>query len=175
MTRGYGAAPGQEYPSQLSALLGVPVTNAGRDGDTTASALARINEDVLVHHPRLVIVELGGNDRLNKLPPAQTVANLDRIVQACQGAGAMVVLVHAKFGIWSDPYWDGFEKISKERGVLIVKKVLSGILANPKYMYDQIHPNTAGYGMVAKRVAEVVRPLLEAADAERAEAAGAGS
>jgi acyl-CoA thioesterase-1 len=171
ITRGYGAASGQDYPAQLSGLLGVPVVNAGVDGDTTETALARIQNDVLSLQPRLVIVELSGNDFLNKVPHAQTFANLDRIVQACQNAGAMVVLVHAKFGLWSDPYWDGFKKISDERGVPIVKKVLSGILTNPKRMYDQIHPNSEGYGILAQRVADVVKPLLEAADAKRQAAA----
>jgi acyl-CoA thioesterase-1 len=172
ITRGYGASPGQDYPAQLSRLLGVPVINAGRDGDTTESALERLEEDVLSLNPRLVVVELGGNDFLNKVPHDKTFANLDRIVGACQGSGAMVVLVHAKFGLWSDPYWDGMKKIADERGVPVVKKALSGILGNPQRMYDQIHPNSEGYALLAERVAETVEPLLEAADAARAEPAG---
>ena len=167
ITRGYGAEPGRDYPSQLSALLGVPVVNAGKDGDTTATALERIEEDVLSLQPRLVVVELSGNDFLNKVPRKDTAANLARIVGACQGAGAMVVLVHAKFGLWSDPYWDDFKRIGDERGALIVRKVLSGIITNPKFMYDRIHPNADGYALIAERVAEVVKPLLAEADKRR--------
>lgn len=164
ITRGYGATAGGDYPSKLSALLGVPVVNAGRDGDTTATALQRLEAEVLRLKPGLVIVELGGNDRLNKVPVTETLANLDRIVAACTNAGAMVVLVHVKLGLWSDPYWEGFERIAEERDVLVVKNVLRGILANPKRMSDQIHPNNDGYALLAERVAEVVEPLLEAAN-----------
>lgn len=167
ITRGYGAEPGRDYPSQLSVLLGVPVINAGRDGDTTETALERIDDEVLSQDPRLVIVELTGNDFLNKVPHEKTLANLDRIVGQCQGAGAMVVLVHGKFGLWSDPYWDGFERIGEERGVLIVESMLKGIITNPKLMYDQIHPNGDGYALIAERVAEVVKPLLEEAEKSR--------
>ncbi|MBI3118467.1 MAG: hypothetical protein HYZ00_07260, partial [Candidatus Hydrogenedentes bacterium] len=64
ITHGYGASPGRDYPARLAELLGTPVINAGVDGDTTASALKRLEEDVLIEEPRLVIVELGGNDFL---------------------------------------------------------------------------------------------------------------
>src|SRR5919199_350459 len=58
LTAGYGAQAGEDYPSRLSALIGVPVINAGVSGDTTQSALARIDSDVLSRDPRLVIVGL---------------------------------------------------------------------------------------------------------------------
>ena len=47
LTAGYGASAGEDYPSRLTAMSGVPVVNAGRSGDTTESALARIENDVL--------------------------------------------------------------------------------------------------------------------------------
>jgi acyl-CoA thioesterase-1 len=165
LTRGYGVEAGRDYPSQLSRLLGEPIINAGRDGDTTGSALERLDEDVLVHAPRLVIVELSGNDFLKRVPKEETFANLDQIVARCVAAGAMVVLVHAKFGLWSDPYIQGFEEIAEKHGALLVENVLNGILTNPKRMYDRIHPNEEGYRLMAERVAEVVRPLLEEAEA----------
>ena len=40
LTAGYGANPGEDYPTRLSALIGEPVINAGVSGDTTGSALA---------------------------------------------------------------------------------------------------------------------------------------
>ena len=56
LTAGYGAQPGQDYPSKLSSLIGTTVINAGVSGDTTESALARIDNDVLSRDPRMVIL-----------------------------------------------------------------------------------------------------------------------
>lgn len=168
ITRGYGASAGRTYPEQLSAALGRPVINAGIDGDTTGSALQRLDEDVLSRDPWIVIVALSGNDFLRRVPETETQANLNAIVERCLGAGAIVVLVHAKFGILaSDPYIDVFESVAERHGALLVRHSLKGILGNPSRMYDQIHPNDAGYALLAERVAEVVGPLAEASEASR--------
>lgn len=164
ITRGHGASPGMDYPSQLSKLLGRPVVNAGKDGDTTATALARIETVLLKTDPRLVIIELGGNDFLNSVRREITFHNLERIVKRCTDTGAMVVILHAKLGLFADPYRDGFASIADKHNALLVTNTLKGILGHPSRMYDQIHPNDVGYTLFAERVAAVVRPLLEVAD-----------
>ena len=43
LTAGYGAQPGEDYPSRLSSITGLNIINAGVSGDTTESALARVD------------------------------------------------------------------------------------------------------------------------------------
>src|SRR6058998_467101 len=86
LTAGYGAGTGEDYPTRLSALIGEPVINAGVSGDTTGSALARLDADVLARDPRIVIVGLGGNDFLGGVPIASTDTNLREIVRKIEGA-----------------------------------------------------------------------------------------
>jgi acyl-CoA thioesterase I len=62
LTFGYGANPGEDYPSILAKLINAPVINAGIDGDDTSIALKRIESDCLDREPLLVIIELCGND-----------------------------------------------------------------------------------------------------------------
>ena len=57
------------YPEMLEIALrqaypNAPVTvrNAGISGDTTKGALARLDRDVIAHHPHLVTVMFGMND-----------------------------------------------------------------------------------------------------------------
>lgn len=169
LTRGYGASPGHDYPSLLGAELGLEVINAGRDGDTTADALARVEPDVLSWEPRLVIVGLGGNDVLQQVPKPATMQNLDRIVSRIIDAGAMVVLVHAKFGLFDDPYRADMEALAEKHGAVIVKDILKDILGRPSRMHDQIHPNDAGYALMTERVLAAVKPLLDAANVARGE------
>ena len=90
--------------SLLSARVGVPIVNAGRSGDTTGSALARLDSAVLSQNPRIVIVVLGGNDVLRRVPHEETFANLDAIVGRIRDRGAAVILVGLSVGVFTDAY-----------------------------------------------------------------------
>lgn len=175
ITYGYGVPSEQTYPALLSEALDVEIINAGRNGDTTASGLQRLERDVLDLDPRIVIVELGGNDFLNKVPREETFANLDRIVAQCIEAGAMVILVHIQFGFFSDKYLDEYEAITERHGAVLVPDLMDGIFGRPSMMVDQIHPNAEGQRVIAQRIGEVLVPLLERADSSRAAATNPGS
>ncbi|MBX7245665.1 MAG: arylesterase [Candidatus Sumerlaeaceae bacterium] len=160
LTKGVGAGPGEDYPAQLSQLIGIPVLNRGVSGETTAQALKRLERDVLSQNPRIVIVCLGGNDLLQHQPVSQTFANLEEIVNQIQGKGALVVLVGIKGLMFADNHGPEYKKLAVRRGAVFVPDVLSGILSDPKLKFDQIHPNGQGYKIVAQRIYEAIRPYL---------------
>jgi acyl-CoA thioesterase-1 len=160
ITEGVGADPDADYPSVLSRKVAWPVINAGVGGDTTADALKRVDQDVLAHEPKMVIVMLGGNDFLRKLPKQETFANMEAIVTRIREHGAIVVVAVVKIGFLGDIYTKEFKRIAKEKGALFVPNVMKGILTNPKLKYDQIHPNSAGYRLIAERIHQAVIPYL---------------
>src|SRR5580765_4017235 len=85
LTSGYGVPRGRGYPEQLQKTLDAAgysyrVANMGVPGDTTASALARMNR-ALSLNPAIVIVELGGNDSSSGLTSTQTRTNLEEMIQ----------------------------------------------------------------------------------------------
>jgi acyl-CoA thioesterase-1 len=164
LTEGVGADPGDAFPTVLSRLLGMRVLNAGRRGDTTAQALARIHGSVLSQDPRLVIVLLGGNDFLRQVPARETRTNLKEIVQQIQSHGAMVAIAGIKLGFFTDEYGPLFEETAAELGAVYIPQVMKGIFNDAKLRSDQIHPNSAGYRLIAKRIAEKIKPLLDEAD-----------
>lgn len=167
LTEGFGAAPGEAYPARLAALTGTPIINAGVSGDTTDSALARLDADVLALNPRIVIVGLGGNDFLRRSPAGTTAANLRTIVRRIQARGAMVILLGYHFPSIGVDYSGIYEAVADGEGCLLVDDLLDGILRNPKLKSDEIHPNAAGYQLMAERIAPSLRRLLEKADAAR--------
>jgi lysophospholipase L1-like esterase len=167
ITAGYGASPGEDWPSRLSAMLGKPVINAGVNGDTTASALARIEADVLARDPRIVIVGLGGNDFLSNTPIASTEANLREIIRRIQAAGAAVVLLGFRFPSLSADYESMYERVAKEERCALIEGVLSGILTDATLKSDEIHPNARGYALMAERLAGPMRKVIRRADAAR--------
>jgi acyl-CoA thioesterase-1 len=167
LTAGYGAGPGEDYPAGLSKRLGVPIVNAGVSGDTTQTALARIDADVLAASPRMVIIGLGGNDFLGGVALTTTEANLRAIVKKIQDGGAMVVLLGFTFPSLTADYAAMYERIADDERCLLVPGVLKGILIDPALKSDEIHPNARGYALMADRIAPPVRKLLEKANDTR--------
>lgn len=167
LTAGYGARKGEDYPSKLAARIGATVINAGVSGDTTEGALARIEEDVLSNEPRIVIVGLGGNDFLRGVPLAATETNLRDIVRRIHAGGAMVVLLGFEFPSLTANYAEMYERVAADERCLLVDDVLDGIMSDGKLKSDAIHPNAAGYELLAERVAGPLKKLKEKADEAR--------
>lgn len=165
LTSGHGAGPGEDYPSRLSERIGVPVVNAGISGDTTEGALARIDQDVLSQNPRIVIVGLGGNDLIRRVPLASTEANLRAIIRKIQAAGAMVVLIGFQFPSFGGNYEKMYERVADDEGAFLISGTLKGILNDPALKSDEIHPNGRGYALMAERIAGPLQKLLKKADA----------
>ncbi|MBE9155879.1 arylesterase [Nodosilinea sp. LEGE 06152] len=163
ITAGAGVGPQAAYPSLLSQRLGLPIVNLGRGGDTTATALDRLQRDVLAADPWLVMVGLGGNDFLQQVPLAQTEQNLREIVTHLQQQGAIVVLLGMNVYPFNGDYEAMYERVASETEAYLIPGVLEG-LNDTRYLYDQIHPNQAGHQILADRVAEGLQPLLEQAN-----------
>ena len=164
LTEGVGAGEGEDYPSALSRQLALPVVNAGRRGDTTADALERLSDAVLSKNPRLVILLLGGNDFLRQRPRQETRTNLEEIVQRVQAQGAIVAIAGIKLGLFTDEYGEIFEQTAEKFGALYIPQVMKGSLGKSSLKSDPIHPNGAGYRLIAERIAEKIKPLLHEAD-----------
>lgn len=167
LTAGYGASAGEDYPARLSALAGVTVVNAGVSGDTTESAIARIERDVLSGDPRIVIVGLGGNDFLRGSSLGETEKNLRSIVKQIQAAGAAVVVLGFEFPSFNADYAAMYERIARDEECLLIEEVLDGILTSPSLKSDSIHPNARGYALMAERIAGPLQGLVKRAEKAR--------
>lgn len=159
LTAGVGAGEGEDYPAQLSRLIGRPVVNAGVIGDTTVDALRRLGQ-VLAARPRIVIIILGGNDIRKGVRQEEAFANLATIVEQVQDAGAMVVLGGIDIPFFSRGYEAGYQKLARESGSVLVANVYAGIWSQDGMMSDQIHPSAAGYQVLANHIHEAIKPYL---------------
>jgi lysophospholipase L1-like esterase len=161
LVEGVGATAGRELPVLVGDRIGHTVVNAGHRGDTASAALARLDSDVLSRDPRLVIVLVGGNDFLRRVPRETTFEALDTIVGRLRARGAAVVIVAVSLGLVSDQYSDLYDSLARRTDSALVPDVLGGILGHGELMADQIHPNDRGYAIMADRIAPAVRQLLE--------------
>lgn len=161
ITRGEGAEKGEDYPSLLNAALDREIINAGVNGDTAASALRRLERDVLSKNPAVVIVGLGGNDFLRSIPKSETRKNLSEIIIRIHEQGAAVMLLGMKLGMFTDEYEGIYEELAEETGAYLIPKINKGITDEREYKSDMIHPNAAGYRLMAERILDHLVSLLE--------------
>lgn len=159
LVEGVGATVGHDLPALLAKNLSEPVLNYGVAGDTTRQGLAR-TPAAMEEHPRLVLVLLGGNDFLQKIPRDETFANLKSIVTAFQSDGAAVVLIGVRSGIIGGGADDRYEMLAEGTGSAYVEDALKGVFGDPAFMSDAIHPNDRGYEKIAERLIPVVREII---------------
>jgi len=160
VTFGYGANPGEDYPTALAKMVSIPVINSGIDGDTTSEALRRMEADILARDPLLVIVEFCGNDFLRKVPIEDTIKNIKEMVERIKAGGAMVAIADVSAGMFLKEYNKAFARLAKEEGAIFIPSILRGIITNPSMKSDFLHPNAAGYKMIAYRVHRAILPYL---------------
>ncbi len=157
---GTGATKGNDLVSLLSESMGQPIANLGISGDTTADVLARLSE-LDAYNPKVVIVLVGGNDYLRRVPDDTVFANLAAIIENMHRKGAIVLLVGIRGGVLNDPYAGRFEALKKRYNTAYVPDALKGLFGDKQYMSDTIHPNDAGYERLAERIAPILKDLLQ--------------
>lgn len=164
ITAGYGLKQKQAYPYLLSQKINLPIVNLGVSGDRTSDALARLSEDVLKEKPWMVIVALGGNDFLKKVPKTVTEQNLKEIIAQIQARKAITVILGMNLGLFTDEYKDLYQRVAEETNSYLIPQVLKGIIDNPKHrQQDIIHPNQIGQEILADKIALSLDPLLKQA------------
>jgi len=145
---------------------GYQVVNASVSGETTAGGLARLPRALMLHQPKIVILELGGNDGLRALPIAQMRANLVRMIDLSTAAGAQVLLLGMRIPPNYGPdYTEQFRlcytEVARDKKLPLVPFLLNGIALTPNLMQaDGIHPDELGQPLLMANIWPSLKPLL---------------
>lgn len=158
LARGYGSTVGNDIATQLSKKLGRPVTNLGTDGDTSADALARIDR-VTALRPGIVLLSVGGNDFLRKIDRTVTEATISTIIEKLQKEKVVIILLGVRDQTLFDSADEMYSRLAKKYRTGYVSNILSGLVADSRYMFDAIHPNDVGYTKIVERIYPVVVDL----------------
>jgi lysophospholipase L1-like esterase len=157
---GQGADQNKDFVSLLSQKIGQPIVNLGIPGNTTQDGLNRLN-GLDIYHPKVILLLLGGNDYLKRVPIDGTFSNLGKIIEAMQKRGAIVLLLGVRGGVIEDHFDSRYKALSEKYGTAYVPDVLAGLFGNEKLMSDEVHPNNAGYQIIADRIYPVLAPLVK--------------
>ena len=170
LTAGYGLQPSDAFPVKLEAALKAKgfdarVINAGVSGDTALDGLSRLDWS-LSDDVNAVIVELGANDALRGLPPAQAEEALDGILAklAEKQLPVLVAGMQAPPNMGPDyqKAFDGmYPRLAAKYGALLYPFFLDGVAAEAKLnQADGLHPNPAGVDIVVARMLPSVEQLI---------------
>lgn len=159
LVQGVGATSGNDFVSNLSKRIGKPIVNLGVSGNTTRDGISRLSE-LDKYNPKVVILLLGGNDYLKKVPKEETFNNLQTIINHIHKKGSVVILLGVRGGLLVDNFKDDFKKISEKNNTAFVSNVLDNLIGNNELMSDAIHPNDKGYKIISDRVYAVLKDLI---------------
>jgi len=170
LTAGLGLPQDAAFPAQLEAALKARgtearIVNAGVSGDTAAAGLARLDW-ALPDDASAVIIELGGNDALQGIPPEGTKAALEKIIEKVKARGLPILLagMEAPPNMGND-YADRFRAIypdlAARYGLVLYPFFLEGVALNDSLLQgDGIHPNTGGVAVIVEGILPKVEELL---------------
>ena len=122
------------------------VVNASISGDTTSGALKRLPTLLELHAPKVVIIELGGNDGLQGKPLDTIESNLRGLIGVVRGAGAQAALVGMRIPPNYGRYYTGafqrlYQEIAEREQVPLLRFDLEGLASTDGMMQeDGIHP-----------------------------------
>jgi len=171
----YGLARGAGWVALLEQRLAREklawqVVNASISGDTTSGGRARLGALLKAHQPRVVVIELGGNDALRGLPLTMTQDNLTAMTRQAQAAGARVLIagmaVPPNYGrAYGEQFLQLFATVAKAEKAALVPFFLAGVADGPNaddmFQPDRIHPKAEAHPVMLANVWPVLRPLLK--------------
>ena len=167
---GYGLPAAQGFAARLEAALrrrghDIKVMNGSISGDTTAGGRARLGW-ALSSKPDYAIVELGGNDGLRGLDPAETRANLRAILARLREKKVPVLLAGMMAPRNLGPEYErafnsAYPELARQYGAVLYPFFLDGVALDPKLNQpDLIHPNARGVSIIVQRIVPFVEKLV---------------
>jgi acyl-CoA thioesterase I len=142
------------------------VVNASISGDTSAGGLSRLPALLTKHTPEVVVIELGGNDGLRGMPPAQLKQNLSEMVRLSLEANSKVLILGIRlppnYGQrYTAAFADVFPSVAQALDVPVVPFVLEGIGGVEGMMQpDGVHPAANAQSAILDNVWPALEPLL---------------
>lgn len=165
LVRGMGWVPLLEKRLQAE-RIDATIVNASISGETTSGGKSRLPALLQQHHPAIVIIELGANDGLRGLPITSVAANLRRMINAAQQAGAKVLLISMRippnYGRdYTEKFSTMYVNLSREEKVPLTPFLLEGIADKPQlFQTDRIHPIAEAQTIMLNNIWPQLKQLL---------------
>ena len=171
LTAGFGLLEKESYPYLLQEKLRADgfdfeVVNAGISGDTSIGGLERIDWVLEMENVQILILELGANDMLRRMPVANMKRNLAKIIEKAKKKNVRVLLC----GMLAPPnvgaqyqrdYQMAFPDLASEYKVDFLPFLLDTVALDKNLnQADGIHPNAEGSKIMTDNIYKALKPML---------------
>jgi acyl-CoA thioesterase-1 len=171
LTAGFGLLEKESYPYLLQEKLKADgfdyeVINAGVSGDTSIGGLERVDWVLEMDNVQILVLELGANDLLRRMPVPKMKKNLAQIIEKAQAKKITVLLC----GMLAPPnvgaqyqrdYQLVFPDLASEYKVKFLPFLLENVALNKDLnQADGIHPNAEGEKIMTENVYKALKPML---------------
>jgi acyl-CoA thioesterase-1 len=171
LAAGFGLLEKESFTYLLQAKLDADgyqyeVVNAAVSGDTSLGGLERADWVLKNDNVEILILELGGNDLLRRIPVAELKKNLTAIIKKAQARNIRVLLcgMLAPPNVGAD-YQREFQLVypdlAAEFKTDFLPFLLDGVALKPELnLPDGIHPNAEGEKIMTDNVYRALQPML---------------
>ena len=177
LSAGYGVNIDSSWPSLLEKSiknnnLDFQVINAGISGDTTSGGLFRLPKLLSRHKPKIVVLELGGNDGLRGMSLKKVVRkNLKAMIEMVHTSGGIAVLIGVElppnYGkMYTSNFQQIFVDLASEYNLILINGSIKDMTEMGLMQSDGIHPNQDGHKLIEKEVWANLSPLLNKVSAD---------
>ena len=147
--------------------LAFRVVNGSVSGETSTGGVERLPSMLKTYRPRVVILELGGNDGLRGLPLELITNNLNKMVDMIHETGSSALLagiqIPPNYGTrYTVPFTKLFYKIAETKQIGFIPFLIDGIPQQPELMQDDgIHPKAEAQVLILNNVWPHLLNLIE--------------
>ncbi len=172
LTAGFGLLEKESYPYLLQEKLNsdgydYEVVNAGISGDTSIGGLERVDWVLEMENVQILVLELGANDMLRRMPVANMKKNLARIIEKAKAKNVRVLLC----GMLAPPnvgaqyqrdFQMAFPDLASEHKVDFLPFLLDTVALDKNLnQADGIHPNAEGSKVMTNNIYKALKPMLD--------------
>lgn len=145
------------WPQQLARQVQIQILDASQPGATLKSAVKQV-EVLKPLHGEVLLLEIGGNDLLEGLPPEQFEQNLDSLLSECHSRQRTVVMFELPTPPLAMRYARSQRQLAaKYQVTLVPRRQFLRMLTASGSTVDGIHLSALGH----RRMMELVQKLLQ--------------
>ena len=143
------------------------VINGSVSGETSTGGVERLPGMLSTYRPKVVILELGGNDGLRGLPLELITNNLNKMVDMIYEIGSSALLagiqIPPNYGPrYTVPFTELFYEIAETKQIGFIPFLIDGIPQQPELMQDDgIHPKAEAQALILNNVWPHLLHLIE--------------
>ena len=176
LTEGLGLPAGKfAFPALIQQniiqnQLPFKIYNLGLSGDTTSSAMKRLDE-VLKYDISIFVLELGANDYMKGVPSKRVKKNLSFMIEQVQKKNPTVKILLAglkafpQFSLNTPSKIENYEQVykdlQKKYNLTLYPFILKDVAGIPSLnQKDGLHPNIKGHQVIANNLWIYLEPML---------------